>query len=101
MITAIAKQKNEETDLIEKKLRSVFPNVEAYRYNIASIRVRIIDEHFRGKSKLERDDWVSPLLEGLPEETQNDITILLLLTPEELDHSLMNLEFENPSPSHF
>ena len=41
-------------------------------------------------------DTVGP---ELPEETQSDVTILLLLAPEEAGRSLMNLEFENPSPS--
>lgn len=42
---------------------------------------------------------VDPLLEQLPTETQNDITILLLLAPEETHLSMMNLEFEHPTPS--
>ncbi len=42
---------------------------------------------------------VAPLLEQLPEETYTDIMILLLLTPEEVDESLMNMDFENPAPS--
>jgi stress-induced morphogen len=71
----------------------------AYRYNSASIRVRVVDEDFRGKSRVDRDAMVGPLLEQLPGETYADIMILLLLAPEEIDDSLMNLEFENPTPS--
>jgi hypothetical protein len=71
----------------------------AYRYNSASIRVRVVDEAFRGKSRPERDKILRPIIQQLPEETFSDIMILLLLAPEEVDEDLMNLEFENPSPS--
>lgn len=98
-MSSYAKQKNEQTKLIEERLRPHFPNVEAYRYNIASIRVRIIDERFRGKSKPDREEMVLPIIEDLPEEIQTDLTILLLLVPKETDQSMMNVEFENPTPS--
>lgn len=75
-------------------LGKAFPNVAAYRYNSASLRVRIIDERFRSKTPPERDRMVEPLLESLSEDIQDDITILLLLTPEEVDCSLANFEFE-------
>jgi stress-induced morphogen len=93
------KRKTRQTKLVEKVLQREYPSTEAYRYNPASIRVRIIDERFRGLSRIERDDLVSPLLSELPEEIQVDITILLLLTPEEIKTSAMNVEFEHPSPS--
>jgi hypothetical protein len=92
-----------ETRMIEDILRKEFPNSDAYRYNSASIRVRVIDEGFEGKSIDERERMVSPLLETLPEETQADIMILLTLTPEETrsfdQKALVNLEFEHPSRS--
>ena len=98
-MSTISRLKNSETELIEKTLKPGFPNVEAYRYNSVSIRIRVIDDRFKGKSKPERDDMVSPLLDHLPEEIQADITILLLLTNDELAQSLMNLEFEHPTRS--
>ena len=98
-MSTTSRLKNEQTELIEKTLKSGFPNVEAYRYNSVSIRIRVIDDRFKGKSKPERDDMVSPLLDKLPEDIQADITILLLLTDDELAQSLMNLEFEHPSRS--
>ena len=91
--------KTPETKKIERLLRKTFPNTEAYRYNSASIRVRVIDKKFAGKSMLEREDRVLPLIRTLPEETQADIVILLMLAPDDANLSLMNLEFENPSPS--
>ena len=53
----------------------------------------------RGKSKPERERIVSALLQQLPEEIEGDITLLLLLTPVEAIDSMMNVEFEHPSPS--
>ncbi len=100
-----ADKKTPETDRIEELLRQHFPHYPpdhppaAYRYNPASIRVRVVDESFRGKSLPDREDLVLPVLRTLPEETQDDITILLLLAPEEIGRSFMNLEFESPTPS--
>ncbi len=93
--------KTPESASIEQALGRAFEDVSSYRYNSASIRVRVIDERFRGKSPSEREALVAPLLEALPESIQDDITILLLLAPGELDRSLANLEFEEPSPSSF
>jgi hypothetical protein len=92
--------RTEETRMIEDTLRQQFPNVSAYRFNSASIRVRVIDDRFEGKSIEEREAMVLPLVEGLPEETQADIMILLTLAPSETQsyqkRALVNLEFENP-----
>jgi stress-induced morphogen len=93
------KKKEPEVLRIEKALAGEFPKVSAYRYNPASIRVRVIDDRFKGMNRLERERLVRPLIHALPEEIQADITILLLLAPDELSESLMNLEFEHPSPS--
>jgi hypothetical protein len=74
--------------------------VDVYRYNPASIRVRVIDPDFAGKSLTARDTPVWELLEKtLPEESLAEINLLLLLTPREAKKSLMNLEFEDPTPS--
>jgi acid stress-induced BolA-like protein IbaG/YrbA len=95
----IKRRTNRKTRLIEQLLGRDFPNTTAYQYNPASIRVRVVDERFQGQSKVKRHDMVSPLLKQLPEDVQIDITILLLLAPEETEHSMMNLEFERPTPS--
>jgi len=73
--------------------------IEAYRYNSASIRIRIIDPDFAGKDLVERDNGVAPILEELPEEIQSEITVLLLITPQERKRSPMSLEFDDPLPS--
>jgi stress-induced morphogen len=95
----MAKKRNRNTKLVEAKLEPRFPKTEAYQYNSASIRVRIVDNEFRGKNMVEREQIVLPLIRELPRNVQDDITILLLLAPDETKSSMMNLEFEQPTPS--
>lgn len=73
--------------------------IEVKRYNTVSVRVRIIDPDFAGLSKAERDSAIWAVLESLPEDTRAEISLLLLLTPQEARSSLMNLEFEDPTPT--
>lgn len=100
-----AEKKTAETKRIEGLLRKHFPGhpadypPAAYRYNPASIRVRVVDESFRGKSRPEREAMVLPLLQKLSEDVRADVTVLLLLAPDEVERSMMNLEFEEPTPS--
>jgi hypothetical protein len=101
------KKQTDETRGVEKVLRDAgFERVDVYRYNLASIRVRVIDRRFEGLSDEKRDAMVEPHLEGLPERTQADIISLFTFAPSELGASpstlkelLMNAEFEDPSPS--
>lgn len=72
--------------------------IDIRRYNRYSIRVRVIDPAFRGMSRVDRDDRLRAALDELSEEIQADLTMLLLLAPEETKTSLVNLEFEDPSP---
>jgi hypothetical protein len=96
-----------ETRSVEQVLRDAgFANVEAYRYNSASIRVRVIDPRFEGLAPEKRDATVEPYLEKLPERTQADIISLFTFAPSELQQTpqtlrqfLLNTEFEDPSPS--
>src|SRR5258708_1593149 len=73
--------------------------IEAYRQNPVSIRIRVIDPDFRGVDEIDREDIIWPLLDELDEEVRADITLVLLLTPEETKKSFANLEFNNPIPS--
>jgi hypothetical protein len=95
--------RTDETRRVERILRTQFPKADAYRYNSASIRVRIVDPRFEGLSQEQRDAMVEPLLEQLSASTQADIINLLTCSPGEIDgdagQSLSNLEFEDPSPS--
>jgi len=70
--------------------------IDARRRNPVSIRIRIIDPDFRGLNWVEREPEVWKLLKKLPEEVFVNITMLLLLTPEETETSFANMEFENP-----
>jgi hypothetical protein len=73
--------------------------VKAYRQNAASVRVRILDPEFQDLDRLARENAVWKILERLPESTQTQITVLLLLTPREAEFSFANFEFDNPIPS--
>lgn len=96
-----------ETRQVEDLLRKAgFATVDAYRYNSASIRVRVIDPRFEGLPPEQRDALVEPYLDQLPEHTQADILTLFTFAPSELQHTaktsrefLRNAEFEDPSPS--
>jgi len=95
--------RTDESRQVEDLLRKEFPKTDAYRYNSASIRVRVVDPRFEGLTMEERDSMVEPLLKQLPEEIQADIMNLITLSPSEARNSrklsLVNLEFEDPSPS--
>jgi len=101
------KQKSEETEGVEKLLRGKsFQRVDAYRYNPASIRVRVVDARFENLPPDQRDALVEPVLDELPERTQADIMMLLTFAPSELLENgklsrakMLNAEFEEPTPS--
>jgi stress-induced morphogen len=73
--------------------------IDLYRQNSVSIRVRIIDPDFAGRSKIDRSKEAWKYLNALPDEIQSDLSTLILLTPEETKMSFSNLEFEDPTPS--
>lgn len=95
--------RDDDSRQVERVLRAELPATDAYRYNSASIRVRVVDERFKGKSLEKRDALVERLLETLPEQLQADIMNLLTLYPGETEVSLTarvaNEEFEDPTPS--
>jgi hypothetical protein len=100
-------KRTDETRQVEVVLKQAgFDQVDAYRYNSASIRVRVIDGRFEGMRREKRDGMVEPFLEQLPERTQADIVTLFTFAPSELQQPakimrelLLNTEFEDPSPS--
>ncbi len=73
--------------------------VAAYRQNSACIRIRIIDPAFKKWDRADRHDRIWELFDGLPDDIVSQITILLLLTPDETKTSIANMDFENPIPS--
>lgn len=100
-------KRTDETRLVEDLLRKAgFEKADAYRYNSASIRVRVIDSRFERLSAERRDAMVEPHLDRLPEQTQADIISLYTFAPSELQESpktlrefMLNTEFDDPSPS--
>lgn len=72
--------------------------IDVRRRHEVSIHIRVIDPDFRGVRWAVREEPFWPLLKQLPYETFANITILLLLTPEEAPRSMANLVFENPVP---
>ena len=73
--------------------------IEVRRQNSVALRVRIIDDAFEGRDFAERDQQVWPLLERLPDEVFEQITMVLLLTPDEKSQSMASWEFDHPVPS--
>jgi hypothetical protein len=74
---------DEDSVVVERKLRGCFPGVTAYRYNSASIRVAVVDEVFVGKSLEQRLRLVEAAMKGLLRRIQGDIIMILCLTPGE------------------
>jgi len=100
MATAIAKRRiTPETKAVETLLSKHFNRVEAYRFSAASIRLRIIDERFRGLRKSARLDMVERWLAKLPKETETDIIFIVPIAAGEEklpDFAQMNRDFEHP-----
>ncbi len=71
-----------------------------YRQNSGSIRVRIVDERFSGRSKAQRHhEVVKYIADRLGGDDIQEISVLLLLSPSELSTSFMNAEFDDPIKS--
>lgn len=106
-MTATRKRQDERTRAIYDALIQCFSGANrpieevVYVYNPVAIRVRVIDDVFRGKSSSQRHRIVMQALSDLPERVIGDIMMLLALTQEEVDKSksLVNLEFDDPSLS--
>jgi hypothetical protein len=73
--------------------------IDLYRQNAVSVRVRIIDPDFAGQNNVDRSNEVWKYLGALTDEVGSDISTLILLTPGETQKSLANIEFEDPVPS--
>jgi stress-induced morphogen len=99
-------KRTSETRMVEDLLRQHFQQADSYRYNSASIRVRVIDPRFEGIPREKRDAMVEQYLDKLPPETQRDIVTLFTFAPSELERTpttfreyMLNTEFDDPSPS--
>jgi hypothetical protein len=87
----------DETREIERTLGQSFGEVRAQRIGDFSIRVRIVDQRFRGKRYSDREAAVNPMIGRMPESLQQDIILLVLLAPEEVESSLLGMEFDWPT----
>ncbi|ETW97514.1 hypothetical protein [Candidatus Entotheonella palauensis] len=74
-------------------------DIVVYRQNSVSVRIRIVDPDFDGINKADRHDIIWDFITNLPEDQQSEISLLLLLTPDEMEMSFANDEFDNPIPS--
>jgi hypothetical protein len=95
---------------VDPQLRAVFAALSPYqaahpaaqidirRRHGVFLAIRIVDPDFYGAFWADREDEVWPLLQQLSDEIFASISILLLLTPDEVTTSGANLEFENPTP---
>lgn len=97
------------------ELRVPGAEVDAYEYNMASIRLRIVDPRFEGLSQVEREDLIMPTLlddKNVPADLREDIIWLILVSPREMEAfrlgelkefgtALALLEFEDPRRSGF
>jgi stress-induced morphogen len=73
--------------------------IEVYRHNNVSVRIRIIDPTFKGMSRAQREVDLWAILNELPEEVVQDISLLILLTPVEAKKSFASMEFDDPIPA--
>lgn len=82
-----------------RRYTDAHPSAEAevFRYSTVSVRARVIDPDFHGKSRVERHRDIWPLLNTLDEDSLSELTMVLLLTPEELKTSMANRDFEGPT----
>jgi hypothetical protein len=63
------------------------------------VRVRVLDPDFARKDRLDRNEMVWEAIHTLPEDYWDQVSLLLLFTPQEAKTSLMNrFEFEELPP---
>lgn len=86
---------------LEEQFKASHPQseIQVKRQNSVSIRIRIIDPSFAGMDLVDRDREIWRMLETLPARVQSQITMVLLLTPDEAADSFANLEFNLPIAS--
>src|SRR5687768_728038 len=73
--------------------------IDLYRQNPVSVRLRIIDRSFKGLSEDERQKRMWRYLDRVDEESFSDLSLLILLTPDEVESSFANVEFDDPVPA--
>jgi hypothetical protein len=75
--------------------------IDVIRSYPALVRVRVLDPGFARKDQVDRDNDVWPVIQSLPFEWWDQISLVILLTPREAKTSLMNrCEFDEFTPLH-
>ncbi len=98
--------RTEESRMVERELGKHFERVDAYRYNSASLRVRVLDPRFENRTREARDRAVERQIAKLPDDIQREIVAIFCFAPSEIQDPhknfrafTLNSEFESPSPS--
>lgn len=73
--------------------------IDLYRENSVTVRVRVIDPDLAAVRWVERHDLFWKYFDGVPDDIQADIYPLVMLAPGEVAKSMGNLDFENPNPA--
>ncbi len=73
--------------------------IDVYRLNRVSVRVRVVDPDWAGQPRPQRHQTVWRYLDALSDDDQSDVSTLLLLTPHEARRSFANFEFDDPVAS--
>lgn len=73
--------------------------IDLYRQNSVSVRIRVVDPELADLDRVSRHDEIWKFLDSLSEDRASEISMLLLLSPDEIDESFANIEFEDPLPS--
>jgi stress-induced morphogen len=95
--------KDSADDVLNKVKDALQPYVDRHnqvevvirRQGRYAIRVRIINPAFAGLSRSERHEAIWAYLESLPESILSDVSLLLLLTPEEAAQPLADFAFDD------
>ena len=99
----MGKRISKETRMVEQVLQEHFPNhppdypPAAYVHG-SFIHVRVVDKSFSKVPWYKRLDLIHPILDTLPDTTQQKILFIAPVSPNELDDSPLNYEFEHPTP---
>jgi len=85
-----------DSQLVERTLCDAgCERVAAYRYNAASVRVRVVYRRFEGLSRPQRADLAEPAFARLPERLQREIVMCWFFTPGEAEYDAAFHDFGN------
>jgi hypothetical protein len=68
--------------------------IDVYRYSPVSIRIRVVDPDYQTLSRSERSKLFWPILRRLPEDPLSEVSLVLLIPPEEKETSPVSREFD-------